>query len=205
MAQRLLNQGAVGQDVRQLQGGLNAKATYAAQDGNNILAKLVVDGIFGPKTRAKVVEFQKRSKLVADGIAGPKTVGAIFLPNMTTAVQQPPMPVPNKLPPELRGNQVVVTAIATAIAKGVKLPAARPPGAVPRPAPPPPTNTGLGPNVPLEVIFNPAQAASLNLPVQLGNGDLLLRNAFIRFPGTTAEYPVMVTVTANGIIVQQSW
>lgn len=34
---------------------------------------LTVDGIFGPKTGARVVMFQKQTGLVPDGIVGPKT------------------------------------------------------------------------------------------------------------------------------------
>ena len=38
-----------------------------------------VDGIYGPKTRAAVVSFQKTNKLVADGIVGSKTAAAMGL------------------------------------------------------------------------------------------------------------------------------
>lgn len=37
----------------------------------------IVDGIYGPKTKAAVIAFQKKNGLVADGIVGPKTAAAI--------------------------------------------------------------------------------------------------------------------------------
>ena len=39
-----------------------------------------VDGIYGPKTKAAVVAFQKKNKLVPDGIVGPKTLAALGMP-----------------------------------------------------------------------------------------------------------------------------
>lgn len=38
---------------------------------------LVADGNFGPKTEAKVIEFQKKNKLTADGIVGDSTLKAL--------------------------------------------------------------------------------------------------------------------------------
>ena len=53
-------------------------------DGCNVklvqlkIGGLVVDGKFGPKTEAKVKEFQKVHKLAVDGVVGPITWGALF-------------------------------------------------------------------------------------------------------------------------------
>jgi peptidoglycan hydrolase-like protein with peptidoglycan-binding domain len=41
------------------------------------LSNLVVDGLFGPKTRAAVINFQLINKLVGDGIVGPLTRGVL--------------------------------------------------------------------------------------------------------------------------------
>ncbi|MFU0799403.1 MAG: peptidoglycan-binding protein [Xylanivirga thermophila] len=38
-----------------------------------------VDGIFGPRTRAAVIQFQLDNGLVPDGIVGPKTYAALDL------------------------------------------------------------------------------------------------------------------------------
>lgn len=54
--------------VRSLQYLLNARG-----------AKLTVDGIFGAKTRAAVVAFQRAHHLPADGVTGAKTWGALIV------------------------------------------------------------------------------------------------------------------------------
>jgi peptidoglycan hydrolase-like protein with peptidoglycan-binding domain len=41
------------------------------------LAPLEIDGEFGPKTNAKVQEFQRRNNLVPDGVVGPQTKQAL--------------------------------------------------------------------------------------------------------------------------------
>jgi Putative peptidoglycan binding domain len=61
----LLSIGAVGDAVRQVQEALNRGVTA--------LPRLDEDGIFGPKTRSRVVEFQGQKNLTPDGIVGPLT------------------------------------------------------------------------------------------------------------------------------------
>ena len=50
------------------------------------LAALAEDGIFGPKTQARVKEFQLTLKLVADGIVGPITWGKLLAPTASAGV-----------------------------------------------------------------------------------------------------------------------
>ena len=54
------------------------------------LPKLVEDGIFGPKTRARTIEFQRQRGLVPDGIVGIKTRSALGL----SGAVPPPQVVP---------------------------------------------------------------------------------------------------------------
>ena len=63
------SQGSSGDTVRHLQTMLNYLGATQAP--------LVVDGIFGPKTRARVVQFQQQAKLSPDGIVGPNTGKAL--------------------------------------------------------------------------------------------------------------------------------
>ena len=65
----LLKQGACGTQVQDVQEMLN----YAAAGG----PPLAVDGRFGPKTKARVIEFQRRAGLSPDGIVGPMTSKAL--------------------------------------------------------------------------------------------------------------------------------
>jgi hypothetical protein len=64
-----LTQGSRGTDVSTLQTLLN--------QGRSGLPPLKVDAIFGPKTLARVLEFQRHNGLKADGIVGPKTWAAL--------------------------------------------------------------------------------------------------------------------------------
>lgn len=59
----LLRPGSVGSDVRRLQQALS----------------IVVDGSFGPLTKAAVIDYQERNDLDIDGIAGPQTLGHLGL------------------------------------------------------------------------------------------------------------------------------
>jgi peptidoglycan hydrolase-like protein with peptidoglycan-binding domain len=64
---RTLNVGATGEDVRALQRLLNFHFPLPWW------VPLTEDGIFGSKTRARVVEFQSVNNLLVDGIVGPQT------------------------------------------------------------------------------------------------------------------------------------
>jgi len=65
----VLKLGSTGPQVRDLQQLLNLKLP--------VPPLLKVDGIFGPKTRARVVMFQSQAKLVPDGIVGRFTSEAL--------------------------------------------------------------------------------------------------------------------------------
>jgi peptidoglycan hydrolase-like protein with peptidoglycan-binding domain len=67
---RTLRAGDVGTDVRALQDVLNFHIRR--------LAPLTVDGSFGPKTKARVIEFQRSNRLIDDGVAGPITNNKLF-------------------------------------------------------------------------------------------------------------------------------
>jgi peptidoglycan hydrolase-like protein with peptidoglycan-binding domain len=67
---RLISQGVQGADVRAVQDVLNFHIRR--------FEPLVVDGVFGPKTRARVVEFQKANGLKPDGVVGPITLGRLL-------------------------------------------------------------------------------------------------------------------------------
>ena len=64
----MLQMGSRGPQVTKLQGDLNKLLPFE-------VPPLKLDGIFGPKTRARLVTFQSRNGLRPDGIAGPKTLG----------------------------------------------------------------------------------------------------------------------------------
>ena len=70
-----LRRGSKGTLVSDLQTRLN---TWRARTYGITLPALVVDGDFGSKTHAMVVEFQKRNGLTVDGIVGPQTWGALL-------------------------------------------------------------------------------------------------------------------------------
>jgi peptidoglycan hydrolase-like protein with peptidoglycan-binding domain len=65
----LLKSGSTGPNVQLVQTLLNFVGAAKSP--------LVADGIFGPKTLAAVLQFQKSAKLSADGIVGPLTMQAL--------------------------------------------------------------------------------------------------------------------------------
>jgi peptidoglycan hydrolase-like protein with peptidoglycan-binding domain len=85
-AHRTVRAGSTGADVEELQTKLNAALPGAEP--------LVVDGIFGPRTRAAVVAFQGGHALAADGVAGPITWGALDSGGTTPPPPPPPPPPP---------------------------------------------------------------------------------------------------------------
>ena len=66
----MISQGVKGHDVRAVQDVLNFQIRR--------FDPLVVDGAFGPKTHARVVEFQRVNGLKPDGLVGPNTLGKLF-------------------------------------------------------------------------------------------------------------------------------
>jgi peptidoglycan hydrolase-like protein with peptidoglycan-binding domain len=62
-----LREGSKGDEVRTLQ-----------ELFTNYFKEVNIDGIFGPKTKAVVVDFQKARGLNPDGIVGPKTWGSLY-------------------------------------------------------------------------------------------------------------------------------
>jgi peptidoglycan hydrolase-like protein with peptidoglycan-binding domain len=61
-------------DVAKVQNALNQ---IGAGPRRTMLPYLVPDGIFGVKTHARVVEFQRMNGLKPDGVVGPETLAAI--------------------------------------------------------------------------------------------------------------------------------
>jgi hypothetical protein len=68
--------GSQGPMVRILQDILNRIQNVDPSSGSS-LPLLAVDGMFGPKTHARVREFQSMNRLEADGIVGPQTRGVL--------------------------------------------------------------------------------------------------------------------------------
>ncbi|MEU6075966.1 D-Ala-D-Ala carboxypeptidase family metallohydrolase [Micromonospora sp. NPDC047074] len=67
---RVLKEGTSGEDVRQLQIRVSGYPGYNA--------RIVLDGKFGPATKAAVIRFQKAYGLAADGVAGTNTYSKIY-------------------------------------------------------------------------------------------------------------------------------
>lgn len=69
----VLEEGVTGQSVRNLQYYINYLSRYY-----NTIPSVAVDGIYGPATRAAVVDAQNTFELAADGIVGPLTWQRIY-------------------------------------------------------------------------------------------------------------------------------
>lgn len=83
--------GSQGSDVKKLQEMLNSKGSY----------NLVTDGIFGDKTKAAVMDYQKNNGLAVDGIVGNNTWGALNkVDTPTTPEAQPEATAPSAPAPE---------------------------------------------------------------------------------------------------------
>ena len=89
MAKPTLMQGSKGPDVKILQDALNALPTD--------YALLIVDGVFGPKTGARVREAQKTLGIVIDGVVGPVTWSRIDDALMSIGI---PGVIPGSKPPQ---------------------------------------------------------------------------------------------------------
>ena len=81
--------GGRGTDVISLQQALNllAPKTGAALSGTR-LAALVEDGIFGPKTEARVKEFQTLARLKSDGLVGALTSKSLMAGTLSSTFAQ---------------------------------------------------------------------------------------------------------------------
>lgn len=106
-----LRLGARGSDVT-----LNQKALNKA--GRSTLPKLAEDGIFGPKTQSRTIEFQRSSGLGADGVIGPNTRAALGTAAGVSGA--PPGAPPTVGSGELGADKVtntVVSSLGPAVAK----------------------------------------------------------------------------------------
>jgi putative peptidoglycan binding protein len=74
---KTLSLGANGPEVCVLQTRLNSKPPTTSP-------LLSPDGVFGPKTLARVREFQKNASLTVDGVVGQKTWGSLLAPPSTS-------------------------------------------------------------------------------------------------------------------------
>lgn len=98
-------------DVRKLQQRLNTLGYEP---------KLVVDGDYGPKTKAAVIWFQRNNGLLADGIVGPKTLAKLYptavASSITNVSKLRPIPNPNTL-----DKRISIAAMQMALSQfGVK-------------------------------------------------------------------------------------
>jgi peptidoglycan hydrolase-like protein with peptidoglycan-binding domain len=86
----MLQIGSRGIEVTKLQGDLNRLLPGE-------MPQLKPDGVFGPKTRDRVLKFQSRNGLRPDGVAGPKTRGR--MQQLSGPGPKPPVPGVPAMPP----------------------------------------------------------------------------------------------------------
>ena len=96
-SQPLLREGSRGAAVQHWQATLNK----LADKGMPAQPKIAADGIFGPKTKAATVAFQKWAHITADGIVGPQTRAVAATALSSTALDPNP-----HLKPVLRQGSV---------------------------------------------------------------------------------------------------
>jgi hypothetical protein len=142
---RTLRIGDVGADVRALQDVLNFHIRR--------LAPIAVDGNFGPKTKARVIDFQRANGLVDDGIAGQNTNNKLF-------------------ESEKQQFSLSILPAGAASSFGIKPPTLIPP--LTQPGFPAPGSPPLIP-VPRLTLMQLAPASSAGVPA-LGSGQLLVLN-----------------------------
>jgi hypothetical protein len=151
---RTLSQGMTGQEVRALQDVLN----FHIRRGE----ALKVDGIFGRKTHARVLEFQKVNGLQVDGLVGPRTEGQLF--------EVTELPLPILFMPRL---QLPPLQFGTPGSSGIKPPRLIPPLQWPGPPVPPPFPVEFGKPISLfpsgstflPELIGPAHALALKISV----------------------------------------
>ncbi|HWQ76637.1 MAG TPA: 3D domain-containing protein [Syntrophomonas sp.] len=99
MASSNLSWGSQGTEVVTLQKALNTQSYWCGD----------ADGIFGQKTYAAVIKFQKAKGLNADGIVGPNTKSALGLSNSSNTAAVEPSRSGSSVP---RGKTLTMTATA---------------------------------------------------------------------------------------------
>ena len=101
---RTLTAGSSGPDVADLQQRLNKRPPSS-------FPPLRSDGIFGLKTKARLIEFQRNNGLKADGIAGPLTMAKLSGAKPVEARNRPPCG--NTDPGAAGATQLVASAFAS--------------------------------------------------------------------------------------------
>ena len=92
----VLKQGSKGSCVTEMQKRLNAAGSSVGS----------VDGSFGPKTRAGVIDYQTKNRLIVDGIAGPQTWRSLTSSTPKPATAKPAAAASSTLQVGSRGDRV---------------------------------------------------------------------------------------------------